>query len=130
MLSRENYTEIHINDLRAQTGADPSILERTVFAFGLLDSKVFKFEPGWCSYLVTLADGLKRVECVSWRIAGSPSTLSFSLIFAGRQIDPSANKRWQISGSCPQKRGFCHQAKIVPTAHKSTLFPDASCKGL
>jgi len=38
MLSRENYTEVHINDLRAQTGADPSILERTVFAFGLLEA--------------------------------------------------------------------------------------------
>lgn len=38
MLSHENYTEVHINDLRAQTGADPSILERTVFAFGLLEA--------------------------------------------------------------------------------------------
>ena len=38
MLSRENYTEVHINDLRAQTSADPSILERTVFAFGLLEA--------------------------------------------------------------------------------------------
>lgn len=37
MPSHENYTEVHINDLRAQTGADSSILERTVFAFGLLD---------------------------------------------------------------------------------------------
>lgn len=38
MLSRENYTELHINNLRAETGADPSILERTVFAFGLLEA--------------------------------------------------------------------------------------------
>ena len=38
MLSRENYTGLHINDLRAETGADPSILERTVFAFGLLEA--------------------------------------------------------------------------------------------
>ena len=38
MLSRENYTEVHINDLYTQTGADPSILERTVFAFGLLEA--------------------------------------------------------------------------------------------
>lgn len=42
MLSRENYTEAHIADLRAQTGADPSILERTFLhsafwkQFGLL----------------------------------------------------------------------------------------------
>ncbi len=50
MLSRENYTEVHINDLRAQTGADPSILERTVFAFGLLEA----------IRIVELPDGLHR----------------------------------------------------------------------
>ena len=38
MLLRENYTEEHINELRIKTGADPSILERTVFAFGLLEA--------------------------------------------------------------------------------------------
>lgn len=30
MLLRENYTKEHIVELREQTGADPSILERTV----------------------------------------------------------------------------------------------------
>ena len=29
MLKRENYTSEHIDALRKQTGADPSILERT-----------------------------------------------------------------------------------------------------
>lgn len=38
MLLRENYSAEHINALREQTGADPSILERTVFAFGLLEA--------------------------------------------------------------------------------------------
>ena len=38
MLARENYTAEHITELRARTGADPSILERTVFAFGLLEA--------------------------------------------------------------------------------------------
>lgn len=38
MLLRENYTKEHIVALREQTGADPSILERTVFAFGLLEA--------------------------------------------------------------------------------------------
>ncbi len=38
MLLRENYTEEHILRLREETGADPSILERTVFAFGLLEA--------------------------------------------------------------------------------------------
>lgn len=38
MLLRENYTVEHLQELRKQTGADPSILERTVFAFGLLEA--------------------------------------------------------------------------------------------
>ncbi|MBR2811516.1 MAG: nucleotidyl transferase AbiEii/AbiGii toxin family protein [Solobacterium sp.] len=38
MISHENYTALHINELRTLTGADPSILERTVFAFGLLEA--------------------------------------------------------------------------------------------
>ena len=36
MLARENYTAEHITELRTRT--DPSILERTVFAFGLLEA--------------------------------------------------------------------------------------------
>ncbi len=38
MLSHDNYTAGYINQLRNKTGADPSILERTVFAFGLLEA--------------------------------------------------------------------------------------------
>ena len=38
MLLSENYTAEYILRLREETGADPSILERTVFAFGLLEA--------------------------------------------------------------------------------------------
>ncbi|MEE3488765.1 MAG: hypothetical protein VZT48_11755 [Bulleidia sp.] len=38
MLAQENYTVTHINELKKETNADPSILERTVFAFGLLEA--------------------------------------------------------------------------------------------
>ena len=38
MLLKENYTAEHILNLKNMTGADPSILERTVFAFGLLEA--------------------------------------------------------------------------------------------
>ena len=38
MLLKENFTDAHLRDLRNITGADPSILERTVFAFGLLEA--------------------------------------------------------------------------------------------
>ena len=38
MLKRENYTQSHIMDIRSRTGSDPAIIERTVFAFGLLEA--------------------------------------------------------------------------------------------
>ncbi len=38
MLLPNNYTAEHLCELRDKTGADPSILERTVFAFGLLEA--------------------------------------------------------------------------------------------
>ena len=38
MLLHENFTAQHILKLHEQYGADPSILERTVFAFGLLEA--------------------------------------------------------------------------------------------
>lgn len=38
MLSPSNYTKDHLMDIREQTKADPSIIERTIFAFGLLEA--------------------------------------------------------------------------------------------
>lgn len=38
MLSRKNFTKEHIEELRNSSGNDPSILERTIYAFGLLES--------------------------------------------------------------------------------------------
>lgn len=38
MLSKENFTEEHIREIRAQSGADPSIIEKSIFAFGLLEA--------------------------------------------------------------------------------------------
>ncbi len=38
MLSPENFTSEHIASLRKETGSDPSLLERTVYAFGLLEA--------------------------------------------------------------------------------------------
>ena len=38
MLLKDNYTAEHIITIKQQTGADPSIIERTVYAFGLLEA--------------------------------------------------------------------------------------------
>lgn len=38
MISKDNYTEEHIRDLRAASKGDPGLIERTLFAFGLLEA--------------------------------------------------------------------------------------------
>ncbi len=38
MLLQDNFTLEHILNLRKKTEVDPSILERTIFAFGLLEA--------------------------------------------------------------------------------------------
>lgn len=38
MILRENFTSEHITRLQLETGADPSIIERTIFALGLLEA--------------------------------------------------------------------------------------------
>ena len=65
MLKPENYTHEHIAALRASTGADPSILERTVFAFGLLEAirrvgLPFIFKGG--TSLLVLLDNPRRLS--------------------------------------------------------------------
>lgn len=65
MLLRENYTAEHIFRLRERTGADPSILERTVFAFGLLEAITrvgmpFIFKGG--TSLLVLLDEPRRLS--------------------------------------------------------------------
>ena len=69
MLKRENYTSEHIDALRKQTGADPSILERTVFAFGLLEAlcrvKMPFIFKGGTSLLIAVGvalDTMKQLE--------------------------------------------------------------------
>lgn len=65
MIMRDNYTEEHIANLRKETGADPSILERTVFAFGLLEAissvgMPFIFKGG--TSLLVLLDHPRRLS--------------------------------------------------------------------
>ena len=38
MLRKENFTAEHVDDVRAAKGGDPLLIERTVFAFGLLEA--------------------------------------------------------------------------------------------
>ena len=38
MLLNENFTEAHIRELQSKSKKDPVLLERTVYAFGLLEA--------------------------------------------------------------------------------------------
>jgi len=65
MLNRSNFTEEHIRKLQRDSKRDPSIIERTVFAFGLLEaiSRVgmpFIFKGGTC--LMLLLSQVKRLS--------------------------------------------------------------------
>ena len=56
MLSKENFTEQHIRELQKMNRRDPILLERTVYAFGLLEALVrvkmpFIFKGGTCLML-------------------------------------------------------------------------------
>ena len=72
MLLKENYTSEHIAMLQKKTGADPSILERTVFAFGLLEAirsvgLPFIFKGG-TSLLVLLKNPKRLSTDILWRM--------------------------------------------------------------
>ena len=88
MISHENYTALHINELRTLTGADPSILERTVFAFGLLEAiravgLPFIFKGG--TSLLVLLDEPRRL-----------STDIDIIVEPGTEIDEYINKAGTI----------------------------------
>ena len=57
MLTRANYSKEHIEVLQKDSGNDPALLERVLFAFGLLEaiSRVklpFIFKGGTCLMLL------------------------------------------------------------------------------
>ena len=57
MLKKDNFTIEHIQEIRKKSSSDPAILERTIFAFGLLESLVrvdmpFVFKGGTCLMLL------------------------------------------------------------------------------
>lgn len=65
MLARENFTEEHINQVKDNKKVDPSILERSIYALGLLEALVkvnmpFIFKGG--TSLMLLLDKPKRLS--------------------------------------------------------------------
>ena len=111
MLKRENYTREHIDALRKQTEADPSILERTVFAFGLLEALCcvkmpFIFKGG--TSLLILLDEPRRL-----------STDIDIIVAPGTDVDGFIQKAGQIFPfqGCKGKHSQRKQR------HRKTAFP-------
>lgn len=57
MLARENFTERHIRELQSNSKKDPILIERTIYAFGLLEAIAragmpFIFKGGTCLMLL------------------------------------------------------------------------------
>lgn len=57
MLKKENFTEEHIRMLQRESRRDPALLERTIYAFGLLEAIAlaglpFVFKGGTCLMLL------------------------------------------------------------------------------
>ena len=64
MLKKENFTEEHIRDLQSASHRDPLLLERSVYAFGLLEAITrvgmpFIFKGGTCLMLLLERDGFQ-----------------------------------------------------------------------
>lgn len=65
MLDKKNFSKEHIQELTKKFGRDPSLLERTMYAFGLLDALArvnmpFIFKGGTC--LMLLLDKPRRIS--------------------------------------------------------------------
>ena len=65
MIKIENFSKEHIQDLVLQSNRDPILLERTVYAFGLLEALArvempFVFKGGTC--LMLLLDKPQRLS--------------------------------------------------------------------
>ena len=110
MSSRDNYTEQHVQELQAVSKSDPALIERTLYAFGLLEALVkvgldFTFKGG--TSLLLLLPEPKRLS-TDIDIVVNPDTDIDGYIEKAAQIFPFTAKEEQIRTSRNQipKRHF------------------------
>lgn len=97
MITKENYNEAHIRELQAQSKGDPGLIERTLYAFGLLEalSKVgmhFTFKGG--TSLLLLLPSPKRLS-TDIDIVVDPDTDVYNYIEKASHIFPFTNMEEQ-----------------------------------
>lgn len=80
MIAKENYTDEHIRQLQKDSKRDPILLERTVYAFGLLEAITrvglpFVFKGGTC--LMLLMEHPKRLSTDIDDVGVKSNTLTY-----------------------------------------------------
>ncbi|MBR4608525.1 MAG: nucleotidyl transferase AbiEii/AbiGii toxin family protein [Lachnospiraceae bacterium] len=110
MLTQDNYTKENIERLQRISGNDPSLLEKTVYAFGLLEaiSKVgmpFIFKGGTC--LMLLLEKPRRLS-TDIDIIVEPGTDVESFIQKAGQIFPFKSQKEDVrkGRNCVDKRHY------------------------
>lgn len=110
MLTKENFSEQHIADLRRTSNRDPALLERTVYAFGLLEaiSRVglpFIFKGGTC--LMLLLDHPMRLS-TDIDIIVEPGTDIQMFLNEAAKIFPfeECNEQVRVGKNSIEKRHF------------------------
>lgn len=110
MLTKDNFTAEHIRGLQQQSKCDPSILERTLFAFGLLEALIrvgmpFIFKGG--SSLMLLLEHPRRLS-TDIDILAEPGTDLDGYLDAAAQIFPFVRQEEQprVKHSGIEKRHF------------------------
>ena len=97
MIMKENYTESHIRELQAASRSDPGLIERTLYAFGLLEALrrvglEFTFKGG--TSLLLLLPNPKRLS-TDIDIVVDPATDIDSFIQKAGRIFPFIAKEEQ-----------------------------------
>ena len=120
MLTQDNFTKENIERLQKISGNDPSLLEKTVYAFGLLEaiSKVgmpFIFKGGTC--LMLLLDKPRRLS-TDIDIIVEPGTDVESFIQKAGQIFPFKSQEEDIRKGIPSFLQTYICTTITPPAHR------------
>ena len=98
MLRKENFTAVHVDEIRAAKGGDPLLIERTVFAFGLLEALVrvglkFTFKGG--TSLMLLLKKPRRLS-TDIDIIVDPATDLDAALDAAAKIFPFVSREEQV----------------------------------
>jgi hypothetical protein len=124
MLTKENFNESHIRMLQKQSKKDPALLERVVFAFGLLEAirrveMPFIFKGGTC--LILLLKHPMRLS-TDIDIVVEPDTDVDTYISKASTIFPFKQCEEQVRVGTALKRGILNLLTSLRSQEKISIF--------